>query len=97
MTKESIVRQMKLSLLGLGVAAVIASTGCAQAGSPNVERVPVPAPNNPENHRYDTERPKPLPEDATLNQRSMRDVPTPPFEYAPLVRQRAPEQAQFER
>jgi len=93
--KELTVRKIKIALLGLSFSTLMASTGCADT-VPNVERVPVPAPGNPDSRRYEQPLPKPLPEDATLRERSGRDLPPPPFDDAPLINQRAPEQGKFE-
>jgi len=93
--KEMTVRTIKLALLGLGFSTLMVTTGCAETVY-NVERVPVPAPGHPDNRRYEQDRPKPLPEDATLLDRVGREIPPPPFEDAPLVNQRAPEQGKFE-
>ncbi len=92
-------RNLRTALLGFGIAAglglVSGTVGCAADERP-VDRVPVPAPGNPDARRHETDRPKPLPEDATLMDRVRRDVPPPPFEDPPRVSQRTPEQGRFE-
>ncbi|HSI34637.1 MAG: hypothetical protein ACAI43_16255 [Phycisphaerae bacterium] len=90
-------RTTKLVAMGFATSvAVLAAGGCAPPPHAGVERVVIPAPGVQDGRRYEPVAPRPLPDDATFSSRVMRELPPPPFDDAPLVGQRPPEQGRFE-